>query len=43
MRFTDYKRLQDSYFRLVSARPDDAAPAGAADEASGAGAALSAV
>lgn len=43
MHFTDYKRLQDSYFRLVSARPDDAAPAGSADEASGAGAALSAV
>ena len=43
MRFTDYKRLQDSYFRLVSARPDDAAPVGAADEASGAGAALPAV
>ena len=43
MRFTDYKRLQDSYFRLVSARPDDAAPAVSADEASGARAALPAI
>ena len=43
MRFTDYKRLQDSYFRLVSARPDDRAPAEPADEATGAGTALPAV
>ena len=43
MRFTDYKRLQDSYFRLVSARPDDHASAEPADEATGAGTALPAL
>ena len=43
MRFTDYKRLQDSYFRLVSARPDDRATAEPADEATGAGTALPAL
>ncbi|MEF8404267.1 phage tail assembly protein [Escherichia coli] len=43
MRFTDYKRLQDSYFRLVSARPDDRASAEPTDEATGAGTALPAL